>query len=112
MQLNRSKLPPEQSIRVERILRPLYMIPANDAKTLRGDVGFLLNCLDCEDPAARRLAFTELKKVTGEEIDYDPDAPAEKRRAAGREVRAKLAPMARAKPATNPSSTTRPVRPG
>ena len=53
------------------------------------------SCLNCEDPAARRLAFTELKKVTGEEIDYDPDARAEKRRAAGREVRAKLAQFGR-----------------
>ncbi len=68
--LDRSTMPPEQAARVDAIvarIKPPYEV---DARELRSDRGFLLDCLLSPDEAVQKAALAQLRKVTGQEIQF------------------------------------------
>jgi hypothetical protein len=93
LRMDRSKLSPEQSLRVDRALLPYMQLPAGEASRLRSDPGFLLDCLYVEDPALRRVALERLREVTGQPIAFNETRDLTRRANAVAELRQKLQPV-------------------
>jgi len=88
--LDRSAFTPEQNARVDRALTPAGLVPPAEAMRLRHDKEFLLNCLYCDDPSARRAALAEIKSLTGRTVELPDDQGRHARAAAINELRQML----------------------
>jgi hypothetical protein len=73
--MDRQSLTEEQVGRIDAFLA--HFKPTNDvdAKRLRSDRDFLLDCLFADDDQIRRLAHAELEKVVGRPVPFDVTAP-------------------------------------
>lgn len=101
-----SKLSLEQQTRIRTILAPQTHAAGVDPAKLRGNVPFLLDALNCRDPAARHAALEELRAQTHQAIALDVDGPEDVRRAKVRQLRSELATPTTAPapmPATEPA---------
>jgi hypothetical protein len=87
----------EQVGRVDAFLAKFK--PSNDveAKRLRGDRDFLLDCLFSDDAQIRELAFKQLQSVVGRPIEFDLKASSQQRLDSIRRLRASIG----ATPTTN-----------
>lgn len=88
--LDRHGLDAEQNLRLDALMARFAPVPLPEARRLRGDLAFLLDCLYSEDPLARRLASERLRQVTGVPIPFDSELSSEARGAAVRMLRQKL----------------------
>jgi hypothetical protein len=74
MSLDRGKLSPEQTARIDEICsRARAPSPAQIAE-LRMDVEFLLKCQLTADRTIRMAAWQVLQKLVGHEVKFDVDA--------------------------------------
>lgn len=90
LRMDRSTLSPEQHARIDAIVAPYQTLDAEQAKALRLDRRFLLDTMENEDPALRRLALKQLQETTGQAIQFDVDAPREQRKQALQQLRRQL----------------------
>ncbi|MDB5289418.1 MAG: hypothetical protein JWL69_659 [Phycisphaerales bacterium] len=90
--MDRRGLTLEQNLRLDEVVARFKPLTDSEAARLADDPHFLLDCLYSDDATARKLALRRLKKVTGKDIDFDPDAPDESRLPAVAALRAKLFP--------------------
>ena len=88
--MDRTGLSEEQVGRIDAFLA--HFKPTNDvdAKRLRTDRDFLLDCLFADDEQIRRLAHAELQKVVGRPIAFDISAPPGQRLESLQRLRAEI----------------------
>jgi hypothetical protein len=79
MREDRKNLSDEQRTRIDAFIAKYKIVNDAEAKRLRGDRDFLLDCLYSDDAVIRREALTELRKVTGQAIKFNENAPPEQR---------------------------------
>ena len=79
--MDQAKWSLEQKSAVGALLE-VARLPRAKIELLRKDMGFLLDCLESEEPVVRALALARLRKETGQALDFDVQAPVEKRAAA------------------------------
>jgi hypothetical protein len=79
MKLDRKGLTDEQLSRIDGFAAKYKMVNDAEAKRLRGDRDFLLDCLYSEEEPIRRRALAELRTVTGKDIHFDVAADPELR---------------------------------
>ena len=91
-------LSPEQRGRTAAVLRYFRPVTASDAARLRGDVGFLLNCLNDPDRFVTRVALEQLHHVVGHPVAFEPILAGQPRRDAVWKLRGELASRAATRP--------------
>jgi hypothetical protein len=78
LRLDRSALSPEQRNRIAFAIKAQSRCPLA-AEDLREDLGFLISCLEFDDPSVRDLALASLRSLFGRDIAIDvaagPAAP-------------------------------------
>jgi hypothetical protein len=82
MQLDRTKLTPEQNARVDKVLAPYLPVDASAAAKLRTDPAFLVNCFYSDELIIRKAAFAQLESFTKLKLNFDPAAAPPTRTAA------------------------------
>lgn len=92
LKMNRRGLSPEQNLRLDATIGRYQPLSVPETARLHNNPQFLLDCLYCEDPMARKLALARLRKVVDEPITFDPNAPEDQRAAAITELRDQLFP--------------------
>ncbi len=90
--LNRSRLSAEQNVRIDRLLAPYAQLPAGEAMGLRSQVGFLLDCLYCDDVLLRRAALKRVREVSERDVAFDVEADSAARAVAVAGLRHSLLP--------------------
>ncbi|MDB5303731.1 MAG: hypothetical protein JWM97_1280 [Phycisphaerales bacterium] len=90
--MDRQGLTVEQNLRLDEVVARFKPLTDNEAVRLGDDPHFLVDCLYSDDATARKLALRRLAKVTGKDLDFNPDAPDEVRIPAVTVLRAKLFP--------------------
>ena len=90
--MDRGKLTPEQSARIETFLAGYFPLTNEQAKKLGKDVNFLLDCLANDDRALRMAALNRLNEVLGRAIEYKIDQPQTDREPAIDQLRRQWAP--------------------
>ncbi|MCC7351548.1 MAG: hypothetical protein IT446_13380 [Phycisphaerales bacterium] len=98
LRVDREGLTEEQKTRIDSVIAAYQTLSAQEVKTLREDVGFLLDCLLIDDPKLRSAALRQLRIVTGRPIEFDEQADATLRS----EQVAKLRGQLLAPPASQP----------
>jgi len=88
--IDRSKLSEEQVGRIDAFLAHFKPIGDSEAKRLRKDRDFLLDCLFADDEQIRRLAHAELEKVVGRPVAFDLTAPPQQRLETLQRLRAEI----------------------
>jgi hypothetical protein len=88
--MDRSKLSEEQVGRIDAFLAHFKPTDDIDAKRLRRDRDFLLDCLFADDEQIRRLAHSELEKVVGRPVAFDISAPPAQRLETLQRLRAEI----------------------
>ena len=102
--MDAAKLSPEQRARTAAVLRHFRPVTDADAQRLRGNVDFLLNCLNDTDPFVSRIALDRVRAVVGHDVPFDPRLTGRPRREAVWRLRCELAPRdATTGPTTAPS---------
>src|SRR5665213_563740 len=82
LRMDRRGLSPEQNARLDEVVSRFKPLSDAQARRLRDDPRFLLDCLYCDQATARRLALARLRQVTGKQIAFNLDADADDRMAA------------------------------
>jgi hypothetical protein len=90
--MDRSKLTPEQNVRLDRFLLQYEQLPPKEVGRLRADPTFLLDCLYSEDLSVRQAAIDRLRMTFRPDLEFDMNAPAEARAAAVATLRQQLTP--------------------
>jgi hypothetical protein len=80
----------EQVGRVDAFLAKYKPTNDVDAKRLRRDRDFLLDCLFSDDAQIRQLAFNELQQVVGRPIEFNLTAPPQQRLESIQRLRASI----------------------
>lgn len=76
LHLNRDGLSEEQKTRIDSVIAAYQTLSSSEAKKLREDVGFLLDCLLIDDPRLRHAALEQLRTVAGRPIEFDEQGDA------------------------------------
>jgi hypothetical protein len=92
LHMDQSSLAPEQRLRLDEVTSRFKALPAEQAARLHDNVGFLIDCLYCDDLTTRKLALARLRKLTAKACPFDLDAGADKRIAAVNALRQALCP--------------------
>ena len=74
--MDRNSLTAEQCERIDRALSAYAQLPLKEAKRLRGDRSFLLDCLNCDELPLRQAAYEQLNKLhysVAIDIKADPE---------------------------------------
>lgn len=96
LRYDRDALSPEQANRLAALIALHTRVGIDDPAAAARDPGFLLDCLEDDDPAVRAAAKPALEKVLGRTVDIDLNAPADKRAAAAADaLRSSLAKEAK-----------------
>jgi hypothetical protein len=82
MRMDRKQLSDEQTGRIDAFLATFNVVPEAEVARLHQDRDFLLDCLYSEDEAIRTQALAELRKLTGQPIEFNLSADPEHRLAA------------------------------
>jgi hypothetical protein len=90
--MDRRGLTPEQNLRLDEVVARFKPLTDAEAARLGADPHFLLDCLYSDDVTVRKLALKRLKKVSGQNVDFDPEAPDDTRIPAVTALREKLSP--------------------
>lgn len=80
--LDRGALSPEQNSRIDSFLSACKPVSDDDARRLRDDVDFLIDCLHDEDDFIVRSALARWRELSGREIRFDNTLRGDARRAA------------------------------
>jgi hypothetical protein len=80
--MDRTTLSPEQLARVDEICGSAKPVSAEQAKSLRKNISFVLNCLASQNRALRGAGLQALRDVTGKSLVFDVNADAPTRAAA------------------------------
>jgi hypothetical protein len=78
---------PEQRTRLQAMVSRNATLGVTDPAAAAKDGNFLIDCLEDEDAAVRTRAKTLLEHVLGHKVDFDPDAPPDRRAAAASAIR-------------------------
>ncbi|MEA2711899.1 MAG: hypothetical protein QOF78_4500 [Phycisphaerales bacterium] len=99
LRVDRSGWSEEQVGRVDAFLAKFKTTDDAEAKRLRKDRDFLLDCLFSEEEPIRRRAHAELQKLVGRPVEFDITAPPEQRLESIKRLRASIgaAPATQAK---------------
>jgi hypothetical protein len=89
--LDRSGLSPEQNSRIDSFLSSYKPVSEDDARRLRDDVNFLVDCLYDSDDFVVHSALNRLRQLTGRDIHFEPTLRDDARRAAVNRLRETLA---------------------
>jgi len=92
VRLDRSKLTPEQNVRIDRALIPFEQLSNKEAARLRVDAGFLLDCLYSDNMAIRQAAVDRLRTLDRPDLQFDVNADPESRARAIGSLRQQLIP--------------------
>jgi hypothetical protein len=103
MRLPRGSMTDEQQTRVDALVAPFKPLADDEAKKLKSDKFFLMDCLYGEDVQIRGWALAELQKVLGRTVAINIDAPQAEREEAVAALRSSV--LGVAPPATQPVST-------
>lgn len=79
LRIDRTPLSPEQAGRLDAFIAHHEHRRFAAAQEARNDAWFLIDCLEFDDPAVRKLALDDLSRIWGKPIDFASDAPAPKR---------------------------------
>jgi hypothetical protein len=90
--MDRSKLTPEQNVRLDRFLLQYEQLSPKEVGRLRADPTFLLDCLYSNDMTVRQAASDRLRTTFRPDLEFDVNAPAEVRAAAVTSLRQQLTP--------------------
>ncbi len=92
LHFDRTGLSAEQNSRLDAFLSPYHPVSDDDARRLGGDVNFLIDCLYLTDDFIVNSSLDRLKKITRQEIDFDPSLRDDARRDAIAKLRDRIAP--------------------
>jgi hypothetical protein len=92
MKMDRTGLSDEQNLRLDEVISRFKPVADSEARRLRDDPNFLLDCLYGEDPTARGLALDRLRAVTNKPLEFDLNASEDDRVKAVNAMRARLIP--------------------
>lgn len=92
LHLDRTGLSEEQKTRIDSVIAAYQTLSPDEARKLREDVGFLLDCLLIDDPRLRHAALEQLRKVAGRPIEFDEQADASHRSDQAAKLRGQLLP--------------------
>lgn len=90
--MDRSKLTPEQNVRLDRFLLQYEQLSPKEVGRLRADPTFLLDCLYSDDQSVRQAAADRLRTTFRPDLDFDVNAPLDTRTAAVATLRQQLTP--------------------
>jgi hypothetical protein len=100
MKADRHAMSPEKQSNVDTFLAPYLPLAADEARRLRDDPHFLLDCQSLDDATLRALAWKRFKSAANPKLQYEPHADAATRAASLSRLRASLR---RHTPATAPA---------
>ena len=80
----------EQQTRIGSIVEPYARLSPDEARALRHDAKFLIDCLCSDDADLRVVARRELEQLLGREVEFDMTASAQARFHSARKLRAEL----------------------
>jgi hypothetical protein len=92
LQLDRATLSAEQNSRVDVLIAGFAPLPPGEAARLRGDVSFLLDCLNSDDPRVRTAALERLRDAVPQPVEFDTALEVPARGAAVARLREALVP--------------------
>jgi hypothetical protein len=93
--IDHGTLTPQQQTGVETFLAEYQQLENVDVERLRSSVDFLLDTLDGEDAALRKLAWEQFQRIHPHvQSPYDPNAPLDQRERQLGAIRSKLLPRA------------------
>jgi hypothetical protein len=90
--MDRSKLAPEQNIRIDRFLTQFEQLDSKEVTRLRADPTFLMDCLYSDDTSVRQAAADRLRTTFRPDLDFDVNSPVEVRARAVAALRQQLTP--------------------
>ena len=74
MKMDRHGLSLEQNLRIDEVISRFKPLTEAEARPLRDDPNFLLDCLYGDDAVARKLSLDRLTELLHRKIDFDLDA--------------------------------------
>ncbi len=107
MRLPRANMSDEQQTRIDALIAPFKPLSDDEAKKLRSDKFFLMDCLYGDDPQIRAWALAELQKALGRAVAINIDAPQAQREEAVAALRSSILGItpATTRPLSSPATT-------
>jgi hypothetical protein len=90
--MDRSRLTPEQNVRLDRFLLQYEQLSSKEVGRLRADPTFLLDCLYSDDVSVRQAAVDRLRTTFRPDLEFDVNASTEARAGAVATLRQQLTP--------------------